>query len=129
MKRLMVLLFVLAAATGTLFAAGAIKNPDTLIYANISDEVSLDPAVAYDNASWSVLAVMYDRLLDFKGTDLGSFVPKLATDVPTVANGGISKRRQDLHVQDTPGREVSERVPPHRGRCRVLLQEEHGDGP
>ncbi len=91
MKRLVVLLFVLTVVAGTVFAAGAIKNPDTLIYANISDEVSLDPAVAYDNASWSVLAVLYDRLVDFKGTDLGSFVPKLATAVPTVANGGISK--------------------------------------
>ena len=55
------------------------------------DAISLDPAVAYDNVSWSMLAVLYDRLIDFKGADLGTFVPKLATDIPTVANGGISK--------------------------------------
>jgi len=91
MKRLLVLLVAMTVAAGALFAAGTIKNPDTLIFANISDCVSLDPAVGYDNASWSVIQVIYDRLVDFKGTDTGAFVPKLATEVPTVANGGISK--------------------------------------
>jgi peptide/nickel transport system substrate-binding protein len=91
MKRLLVLLFVLATITGTLFAATTIKNPDTLIMVSTGDVDSLDMAKAYDNVSWSMLAVMYDRLVDFAGTDLGKFVPKLTTEVPTVANGGISK--------------------------------------
>ncbi len=91
MKRHALLVLVLLAAAGILFAAPAIKNPETFIDAEVGDIVSLDPAVAYDNASWSIIAILYDRLLDFKGADLSQFVPKLATAVPTVANGGISK--------------------------------------
>jgi len=91
MKRLFVVAFVLAVVAGMAVAAPAIKNPDTFIEAEIGDIVSMDPAVAYDNASWSIITVLYDRLLDFKGADLSQFVPKLATTVPTVANGGISK--------------------------------------
>jgi peptide/nickel transport system substrate-binding protein len=91
MKRLLLLASVLLMAGGFLFAAPAIKNADTLIMLAPGDAVSLDPAVAYDNVSWSMLAVLYDRLIDFKGADLGTFVPMLATAVPTVANGGISK--------------------------------------
>lgn len=91
MKRLVILALVLAVVAGVAMAAPAIKNPDTFIEAEPGDIVSLDPAVAYDAPSWSIIAVLYDRLLDFKGTDLGTFVPKLAAAVPTVANGGISK--------------------------------------
>jgi peptide/nickel transport system substrate-binding protein len=87
-------MFVLM-ATGMLFAATAIKNPDTLIYAGTGDINSMDPAVAYDNVSWSMISLMYDRLIDFAttptGADLSKFVSKLATEVPSVANGGISK--------------------------------------
>jgi peptide/nickel transport system substrate-binding protein len=91
MKRFLVIAFVLAVVAGMAVAAPAIKNPDTFIEAEIGDIVSMDPAVAYDNASWSIICVLYDRLLDFKGADLGNFVPKLATAIPTIANGGISK--------------------------------------
>ncbi|HEY9594441.1 MAG TPA: ABC transporter substrate-binding protein [Spirochaetia bacterium] len=91
MKRLVILVSVLLLVGGMLFAAPAIKNPDTLIMLAPGDVVTLDPAVAYDNVSWSMLGVLYDRLVDYKGADLGTFVPSLATAVPTVANGGISK--------------------------------------
>lgn len=90
MKRLLVLLIVLAAATGTVFAATAIKNPDTFIDASFGDVVTLDPAVGYDTTSWAVYGIVYDRLIDFDGTTLDKFKPMLATEVPTVANGGIS---------------------------------------
>ena len=91
MKRLVLVLFVLAVVAGMAVAAPAIKNPDTFIEAEPGDAVSLDPAVAYDNVSWSMIGLIYDRLIDFKGADLGTFVPKVATAVPTVANGGISR--------------------------------------
>ncbi len=111
MKKLAVSVFVLLAAAGVVFPAPAIKNPDTLIYANISDVVSLDPAVAYDNASWSVTAILYDRLLDFKGADLGQFVPKLAAEVPTLANGGISKDGRTYTFKIRPGVKFSNGYP------------------
>jgi peptide/nickel transport system substrate-binding protein len=90
MKRLLVLLCILAALTGTVFAAGAIKNPDTFIYAAYGTIDSLDPAKAYDNASGGVIQNIYESLIDYKGSSTSEFVPVLATQVPSVANGLIT---------------------------------------
>jgi peptide/nickel transport system substrate-binding protein len=91
MKKILLVLVLVLAAAVALSAQGKIKNPDTLIMAANGDVDSLDPAKAYDNVSWSMLAVLYDRLIDFQGARLDAFVPMIATEVPTVANGGISK--------------------------------------
>jgi peptide/nickel transport system substrate-binding protein len=91
MKRLCAILVLLAAATTLVVAQGKIKNPDTLIMAANGDVATFDPAVAYDNVSWSMISLIYDRLVDFEGADLGKFKPEIASEVPTVANGGISK--------------------------------------
>ncbi len=91
MKRVLVLLVALAALAGTAFAADAIKNPDTFIYAAYGTIDSLDPAKAYDNASGGVLQNLYEGLIAYDGPSTTKFVPVLATKVPTVANGGISK--------------------------------------
>jgi peptide/nickel transport system substrate-binding protein len=91
MKRVFTILVLLLAATSILVAQAKIKNPDTLIMAANGDVDSLDPAKAYDNVSWSMISVIYDRLIDFDKANLGKFLPTLATEVPTVANGGISK--------------------------------------
>jgi peptide/nickel transport system substrate-binding protein len=91
MKRVFTILVLALAVSGCRMAQDRIKNPETLIMAANGDVASLDPAVAYDNVSWSMLSLIYDRLVDFDGANLGKFVPTLATVVPTVANGGISK--------------------------------------
>jgi len=111
MKRLVLILFVLAVVAGMAVAAPAIKNPDTFIEAEPGDAVSLDPAVAYDNVSWSMIGLIYDRLIDFKGADLGTFVPKVATAVPTVANGGISKDGLTYTFTIKPGLKFSNGYP------------------
>lgn len=69
----------------------AIPGTDVLVFAAQADIRSLDPAAANDDASWSVLAVLYDRLIDYDGASLDRFVPKLAVEVPSSANGGISR--------------------------------------
>jgi peptide/nickel transport system substrate-binding protein len=71
-------------------AKPAIKNPDTFIVASIGDMQSLDPARAYDNASYQNMGNIYESLIDYDGEETGKFVPLLATEVPTAANGGIS---------------------------------------
>jgi peptide/nickel transport system substrate-binding protein len=71
-------------------AKPAIKNPDTFIYGTIGDAVTLDMAVAYDNASGNNMFQIYDKLIDYNRDDSGSFVPMLAEEVPTMENGGIS---------------------------------------
>ncbi|MDR7417878.1 MAG: ABC transporter substrate-binding protein [Armatimonadota bacterium] len=74
-------------------AAGqAVKNPDTLVVLRIGDPESLDPAFAYDTTSYEpYLWHIYETLIFFDGTSTGTFVPMLATEVPSVANGGITK--------------------------------------
>ncbi len=91
MKRVLFALLALAAFAGVVYAQGAIKNPDTFIYAAYGTIDSLDPAKAYDNASGGCLQQIYETLVDYKGASTTEFVPMLATEVPTVANGGISK--------------------------------------
>ncbi len=116
MKRLALLLALVVLFGGALFAggekepgaaatttSGPIKNPDTLIMASFGDVISMDPAVAYDNVSWSMLAIFYDRLLDFDRTSTSTFVPKLATEIPTVANGGISADGKTYTFKLRPG--------------------------
>lgn len=67
-----------------------IKNPDTLVYASIGDIDTLDPAYAYDTASHLILFQAYEHLIMFKGSSVKEYVPMLAEEVPTRANGGIS---------------------------------------
>ena len=101
MKRLVSLLLTFAVALSA-FAAGSgepsgetetaatIKNPDTVVYATIGDMESLDPAKAYDNASWGNMQNIMEPLVAFKGGSTKEFVPVLATEVPSYENGGIS---------------------------------------
>jgi peptide/nickel transport system substrate-binding protein len=91
MKRVLVLLIALAALAGTAFAADAVKNPDTFIYAAYGTIDSLDPAKAYDNASGGILQNLYEGLVAYDGPSTTKFIPVLATKVPSVENGGISK--------------------------------------
>ena len=91
MKRILCILLALLAV----FALGAqsktIKNPDTFIYASYGDIETVDPAKGYDNASDAIIQCLYEGLVAFDGGATDKFVPVLATAVPTVANGGISK--------------------------------------
>jgi peptide/nickel transport system substrate-binding protein len=72
-------------------AAAEIKNPNTYVYGGIGDPDSLDPAKAYDTASWEVMTNVYETLVDFDRESTDEFVPALATEVPTRENGGISE--------------------------------------
>lgn len=68
-----------------------IKNPDTFIYATISDMDSMDPAYAYDVASHLILQhQIYEFLITHKGWSFTEFEPKLATQVPSLKNGLIA---------------------------------------
>ncbi len=70
-------------------AAGA-KNPATFTFATIGDIDTLDPALAYDTASGEIIQNVYETLVFYKGDSTEEFIPQLATEVPTVENGGIS---------------------------------------
>ena len=82
---LFVSIFLLAAVVNA-----AVKNPDTFVLADIGSVETLDPAKAYDNAGAAKLYTIYENLIFFKDPHTDQFSPILATEVPTVANGGIS---------------------------------------
>ncbi len=53
---------------------------DTLVYvSDISDMISLDPAVAYEFSGILVAQNVYDTLVAFEGEDLATLKPRLAT--------------------------------------------------
>ncbi len=70
-------------------AKPTIKNPDTLVYATYGTIDTLDSAKAYDTASWTIMRTIYDTLVTYDGSATDKFVPVLATEIPTVENGGI----------------------------------------
>ncbi|MDJ0783813.1 MAG: ABC transporter substrate-binding protein [Desulfosarcinaceae bacterium] len=80
---------VLSLALAATAVAGP-KNPDTFIKASASTIRTLDPAAAYDMASMQKVENIYDKLIAFDGPNLDKFIPVLATEVPSLANGGIS---------------------------------------
>jgi peptide/nickel transport system substrate-binding protein len=92
-RKLLVLALVVAFAGLAGAAHGqAVKNPDTYIVVRFGDPETLDPGYAYDTASHEVILWhVYETLIFFNGSSTGSFVPMLASEVPTLANGGISK--------------------------------------
>lgn len=70
--------------------AQEVKNPDTFIIADIGKVDSLDPAWAYDDASINKIQNIYEYLIWYDRERTDRFVPRLATEVPSVENGLIS---------------------------------------
>lgn len=78
-----------ALATTPIKAESSMSNLDNLVYAMIAHPDRLDPARDWESVGWMILRNCYDSLLDYApGEDY--LVPSLATEVPTVDNGGIS---------------------------------------
>jgi len=91
MKRILCILMALLVVFSLGAQSKTIKNPDTFIYAAYGDIETVDPAKGYDNSSDAIIQCIYEGLVAFDGGATDKFVPMLATAVPTVANGGISK--------------------------------------
>jgi peptide/nickel transport system substrate-binding protein len=64
---------------------------ETLVSASLATINSMDPAKAYDDSSATKLYNIYDTLIAFKETYTDQFVPRIAIQIPTVKNSGISK--------------------------------------
>ncbi|MDJ0669320.1 MAG: hypothetical protein QNJ61_18705, partial [Desulfobacterales bacterium] len=86
-RALSTLLLILTLAAGV---QAAVKNPDTFIFATYGTLRTLDPCVAYDTTSSQRLWNIYQPLIFFDGSHTERFKPLLATQVPTLENGGIS---------------------------------------
>jgi peptide/nickel transport system substrate-binding protein len=73
--------------------AVALVAPDPNTYTQIvfGDLDTMDPNLAYDTASGGLLRNVMEPLIYPNHTDPNTFVPLLATDVPSIENGGISE--------------------------------------
>ncbi len=88
---ILLLCVCLLLALSPLSAAAASRRPDTFVMASYGTLRTLDPCVAYDTVSQQRILNMYEPLVFFDGSATDEFVPLLATEVPTLENGGISE--------------------------------------
>jgi len=126
-----VLVAMLAALPGR-GAGEPVKNPGTLVELQFGNVVTLDPALGYDIYSAEVIwPNVYESLIIYSGSSIDQFSPMLATQVPTVQNGLISKDgltyrfpiRQGVRFHDGSVMTVDDVVYSLR---RFLLQDQSG---
>lgn len=66
------------------------KDPTTFTVETFGEPETLDPAYDYETAGAEIVQNTYDFLVFYKRDSISELIPMLATEVPTVANGGIS---------------------------------------
>ena len=77
--------------------------PDSFVYANLGEPDYLDPAVDWETNGMSVIENVYETLLWYDGSRADSFVPVLATEVPTIGNGLVSADGLSYTIHVRPG--------------------------
>jgi len=82
---------------------GPIKNPDAFIEATIGEPTTLDPASCYESAGGEIIQNVYETLVWYQGGEAAVLKPMLASEVPTVANGGISDGGLNYTFNIRPG--------------------------
>ncbi len=88
MKRLLALSALL---TLPLHGCGSTPAQGVFTYAATGEITSLDPVYPYDAVSQGVIFNVYETLLAFEGDRNDKIIPLLATKVPSLKNGLISK--------------------------------------
>jgi peptide/nickel transport system substrate-binding protein len=66
-------------------------DPTTFTALTFGDVDTLDPNLAYDTASGALIGSVMEPLFTFNHNDATSYIPMLATDIPSLENGGISE--------------------------------------
>lgn len=67
------------------------KDPTTWVETTFGDPETLDTSRDYETAGGEIIANVYDTLVFMEKDQASTFVPMLATEVPSVENGGISE--------------------------------------
>jgi peptide/nickel transport system substrate-binding protein len=91
MKKLGILMFCFMFVFITVSLHAEIKNPDTFIKATYGTVPTLDPATSYNTTGSQRIENIYEMLVRRDGSSTDTFVPNLATEVPSIANGLISE--------------------------------------
>jgi len=66
-------------------------HKDRFVFASYATLQTLDPCMAYDTTSHQRILNLYEPLIFFDGSSVDQYIPLLATEVPSLENGGISK--------------------------------------
>ena len=74
---------------------------------------TLDPAIAYDSVSLQIIHNVYQQLVKYAGTSTSSFVPELASQLPSTTNGGINTNYKNYTVTDPWGTTYAVNVTPN----------------
>src|SRR5437870_5351979 len=72
--------------SGNVIKPGIITNVEAVT----GGYTSLDPALDYESTGFEVIANIYETLIAYNGTSTSDFVPVIADQIPTVANGRVS---------------------------------------
>ena len=80
---------------------GAVPNPGVITVAeNVQGGAySFDPQVDYETVGFEVIANTIGTLLEYNGSSSTSFIPYIASQVPSVSNGGITNNYTDYTFQ------------------------------
>jgi peptide/nickel transport system substrate-binding protein len=90
-------------------AHAANARASELVVAETSDFASLDPLYLQGHQGIAIASLLYSRLLGFDAD--GNLAPELATAVPSLANGGISRDGRTLTYRLRPAAHWSDGVP------------------
>jgi peptide/nickel transport system substrate-binding protein len=77
-------------------------DPETYTYVTYGDIDTMDSNLCYDTASAALIMNVMEGLLFFNRENMTEYVPLLAEEIPTVANGGISEdgMTYTFHIRD-----------------------------
>jgi peptide/nickel transport system substrate-binding protein len=93
-------------------ASAQMKNPDTLVAVTFGDwGTGFDPAYCYDSACGNVLDNTLEGLFAYEGASATEIIPRLAVEVPTLENGGISEDGLTYRVKLRPEATFSDGSP------------------
>jgi hypothetical protein len=86
-------------------AASYDMAPDTttMTYVMPDDAASLDPHLAYEGTSYEIIMNIVEPLIAYNRDKASEYIPMLALEVPTVANGGLSEDGLTYTFKMRPG--------------------------
>jgi peptide/nickel transport system substrate-binding protein len=90
-RAMAVVILITAMLTVIGISQQTVKDPTILKIDTISQPESLDPAWSFLTADSAIEVQMYEHLIDYKGGSTSEYLPELASALPTLDNGGISK--------------------------------------
>ncbi len=79
------------------------KDPTTFVAATFGEPELIDPTLTYETAGGQIIQQTYDTLIFYNRENAVEFVPMLATEVPSVENGGISADGMTYTFKIRPG--------------------------